>query len=250
VRSGDARRAATAAALLLVAGGLAGCVETTQQKNARATLTDARLLASKSSIKVRRTDPRVAVVKVGMVRGPGGTAVAVTLRNDGPRPISDLPVSVGVRTHRGRTLYLNAESELPYFQTHVGGLGAHAQATWVFESRRAASRGRPFARVGPPAIAIDKHLGHLPSIVASATAVRRKGSGRAVLDALVANHSDVAQSGLQVYAYAFAGDRLVAAGSRSVSSLGSGAKRAVQIALAGDPGSSRVQLQAPPANLR
>src|SRR6516162_5638342 len=128
VRSGDVRRLATAGAMLLLVGTLGGCVETTQQKNARAQLQDDRLLASRSGVQVTRRDPNVAVMNVRTLRSPAGGAIAVTLRNDGERPVSDLPVSVGVSTPAGRTTYLNRQPELPYFQTHVAGIAGKARA--------------------------------------------------------------------------------------------------------------------------
>jgi hypothetical protein len=250
VRSGDVRRYATAAALLLLAGGLAGCVETTQQKNARADLQAERLLASRSSAHVTRQDPNIAVLKVRILRNRGGVAVAVTLRNDSSSPVSDLPISVGIKTAAGRTSYLNRRPELPYFQTHIAGVAGKAQATWVFSRSRPAPNGRPFARVGSPAIVTGTDVTHLPPIASSVTSVSPRGHGRAVASAQIANRSDISQAEVEVYAYAISGDRLVAAGTAVVESLGSGAKRAVQIPLLGNPGSGVVQLQTPPTNLR
>ena len=53
-----------------------------------------------------------------------------------------------------------------------------------------------------------------------------------------------------MYAYALAGDRLVAAGTAPLDSLDSGATQAVQVPLVGKPGSSAVHLEIPPTNLR
>lgn len=250
MRSGDVRRYATAAALLLLAGGLSGCAETTQQKNARAELLDERLLASRSSMHVTRQDPSIAVLKVRILRSRGGVAVAVTLRNDSARPVSDLPISVGIKTAAGRVSYLNQRPELPYFQTHIAGVAGNAQATWVFASRRPAPNGRPFARVGSPAIVTGADVTQLPPIASSVTAVSPRGHARALASAQIANRSDISQAELEVYAYAISGDSLVAAGTATVENLRSGAKRAVQIPLLGSPGSSAVQLQTPPTNLR
>src|SRR5262249_9603147 len=150
--------------MLLLVGALGGCVETTQQKNARAQLQADRLLASRSPVHVTRPDPNVAVLKVRMLRNPAGTAIAVTLRNDGPKPVSDLPISVGVKTAAGRSFYLNRQPELAYFQPHVGAVGGKAQATWAFTSRSRAPSGRAFARVGSPAIPVNDEGTRLPAI--------------------------------------------------------------------------------------
>jgi hypothetical protein len=171
------------------------------------------------------------------------------MRNEGSKPVSDLPLNVGVKT-RGATSYLNRAPELPYFQTHIAGIAAGAQATWAFASARAAPAGRALARVGPSAIALDGGAAHLPAIASSVTSVRSRGRGLALLTATIANRSDVGQAGLEAYAYALSGERLVAAGAASIDSLGPGAKRRVQIPLVGDPGASSVHLETPPTNLR
>ena len=182
-RSGDVRRLATAGVMLALVGTLGGCVETTQQKNARAQLQDDRLLASRSSVHVTRPDPNVAVLNVRALRSPAGGAIAVTLRNDGGRPVSDLPLSVGVRTPAGHTTYLNGQPELPYFQTHIAGIGGKAEATWVFSSASPIPAGRVFVRVGAPAIPVDKAVAKLPAITSSLTSVRSTGRDRVTLGA-------------------------------------------------------------------
>jgi hypothetical protein len=235
--------------MLLLAGALVGCVETTQQKNARVQLQDDRLLASRSPVRVMRTDPGVTVLAVRILRTPAGTAIAATLRNDSARPVSDLPVSVGVQTSSGRLTYLNRQPELPYFETHVAGVAGKGQTTWVFTTARRAPAGRGFARVGVGALAVDRRVTQLPAIASSVTSVGRAGQ-RGTAAGQITNRSGVSQTGLQVYAYALSGPRLVAAGTASVGALDSGAQTAVRIPLLGDPGASALQLQTPPTNLR
>jgi hypothetical protein len=236
--------------MLLLVGALGGCVETTQQKNARAQLQDDRLLASRSSVRVSRPDPNVAVLKVRALRTPARGAIAVTLRNDGSRPVSDLPLSVGVHTPAGRTAYLNGQPELPYFQTHIGGIGGRAEATWVFSSTTPIPTGRVFVRVGAPAIPVGEAVTQLPAIASSVTAVRSREHDRATVSGQIDNHSEAPQDGLEVYAYALSGDRLVAAGNALLESVGAGAKQAVQISVLGNPGSAAVHLETPPTTLR
>jgi hypothetical protein len=236
--------------MLVLVGTLGGCVETTQQKNARAQLQDDRLLASRSSVQVTRPDPSIAVLKLRTLRSPAGGAIAVTLRNDGGRLVRDLPLSVGVYTRGGHTTYLNRQPELPYFQTHIAGIAGEAEATWVFSSASPIPAGRVFVRVGAPTIPVDKAVTQLPAIALSVTAVRSLGRGRAAVNGVIENHSEAPQDGLEVYAYALSGDRLLAAGTAPLESLGAGAKQAVRIALLGSPGSTAVHLESPPTNLR
>jgi hypothetical protein len=249
VRSGDVRLPTTAATMLLLAGALSGCVESTQQKNARAQLRDDRLLATRSAVQVTRPDRNIAVLGVRVLRSSTGTAVAVTLRNDSAKPVSDLAINVGISAPSGRTYYLNRQPELPYFQTHIGGVGAGAQATWVFSRAGAAPAGRAFARVGPASVHTSG-ASTLPSIASSVTALSAQGRAAAALGAEISNRSGVPQDALQSYAYALAGERLVAAGTAPLGSLGSGAVKALQLKLLGNPGSSAVHVETPPTNLR
>lgn len=236
--------------MLLLAASLAGCVETTQQKNARVQLQDDRLLASRSPVRVTQPAPNVTVLNVRMLRSPAGAAIAVTLRNDSSSPVSDLPVSVGVRTAAGRVAYLNRQPGLPYFQTHMAGVAARTQTTWVFTTARQAPSGNAFARVGVAAVAIDKGVTSLPVIASSVTSAHANGRRGAVVSAIVTNRSDVAQGGLEVYAYALSGERLVAAGTAGVASLEPGAKTALRIPVLGSAQSRFVHLEIPPTNLR
>jgi hypothetical protein len=236
--------------MLLLAGALTGCVETTQEKNARLQLQDDRLLASRSPVRVTSPDPNVNVLKVRTLRARSGTAVAVTLRNEGTRPVSDLPISVTVKTRSGRIAYLNGQPELAYFQTHVAGVAGSAEATWVFTTQNRAPAGAVFARVGAGVIPIDSGVTKLPMIASSVTSVRSAGSDSAIGTAQVSNRSGVAQAGLVIYAYATSGERLLTAGTASAANLGSGARTSVQIPLLGSSHPASLQLQIPPTNLR
>jgi hypothetical protein len=236
--------------MLLLAGALTGCVETTQEKNARLQLQDDRLLASRSPVRVTSPDPNVGVLNVRTLRAPAGTAVAVTLRNEGTKPVSDLPISVAVKTRSGRIVYLNGQPELAYFQTHVAALAAGAETTWVFTTHSRAPAGALFARVGASAIPVDGGVTRLPAISSSVTSVRSAGRDSAIATAQVSNRSGVAQAGLAIYAYATSGGRLLAAGTASVANLDSGARAAVQIQLLGSSRPASLQLQIPPTNLR
>ncbi|HEV2981587.1 MAG TPA: hypothetical protein VGX51_09160 [Solirubrobacteraceae bacterium] len=236
--------------MLLLSGAIGGCVETTEQKNERAAVQDDRLLASRSAVVVTRSDPNVTVLGVSMLRGAAGAAVAVSVRNDSRNPVSDLPINVGVKTAAGKVVYLNREAELPYFQTHIGGLGAESQATWVFSTAHRAPGGRAFARVGAGTVPLAAGVRGVPAIASSVTSKRRRGDGATLLDLQLVNRSSVGQTGLELYAYALSGDRLTAAGAASVGSLGSQAKRPAQVLLLGEPGASAVRLDIPPTNLQ
>jgi hypothetical protein len=229
----------------------AGCVETTQQKSARAALVAERLLATRQAVVVTRPDASVTVAGVGLVRSAAGAAVAVVLHNDSPAPVSDLRISVGVKVRRGPAVYLNREPGLPYFETHVGAIPAGGQVTWVFAaSHPITTAGTPFANVGQSTVPISAGRGPLPAVSAAVASVPSPAAGSGVVYARVTNHSSVPQDGLTTYAYAVSHGRLIAAGLASVASLDSGSSTTLPVSLIGNAGSATVRLDAPPTGLR
>jgi hypothetical protein len=226
---------ARSAELVLALGAVllvAGC-STTQQKSARAKVQAERLLATRKQVLVRQPNPSVRVEGVTLLRGHGRTAVVVALRNDGSRPVSDLPISL--RTGGGR--YLNRRAGLGYFQTHAPAIVPGGEATWVFVTRaRVRARGVS-ARVGLQP-AVSARPARLPLLRAAPAA----GIGRAT----VTNSSGVPQYGLVVYAFARRGARLVAAGRGSLARLGPGRRATVPLSLVGSARGLTMRVQAPP----
>jgi len=244
-RSADRRRLGIVLGALVLTA-LTGC-ETTQQKSARIEVQDDRVLAAQQPVRVVRADSEISVLGVAIVRGSGHVAIAVRLRNDGARPLSDLPISVGVRTRSGRTTYLNGTANLPYFETHIGAVAPGTPTTWVFTGRGAAApAGAPFALVGAPAFTVAGTPATLPDISAALDTARAGDD----VSATITNHSGIPQYTLAVYASARAGGRVLAAGQAAVAQLDPGASATVAIPLVGDRGASSVQLDAPPTLLR
>jgi hypothetical protein len=228
-----------------------GCVETTQQKSARAALVAERLLATRQAVVVTRPDTDVTVAGVGLVRSATGAAVAVVLHNDARAPVSDLAISVGLKARRGPAVYLNRAPGLPYFETHVGAIPAGGQVTWVFAaSHPITNGGTPFADVGESTIPISAGRGPLPSVSAVLAPVPPPAARSGVVYARVTNHSSVPQVGLTTYAYAVSHGRLIAAGLASVASLDSGSSTTLPVSLIGNAGAATVGFDAPPTGLR
>jgi len=215
---------------------LTGCVPT-QRIAARARLVDARILASQNLPVVGRADPQLSVGRPVVIRGASGTAIVVSVRNDSPRVLTDLPISVGIRDRRGRPEYLNRSANLDYFSSHVAAIAPHAAVTWVFTSgRRVAPRTGAFATVGFPLF--HPSLGDgLPQVVASADGV---GS------VSVTNRSGIPQYDLPVYAVATRAGREVAAGVLSVPHLGTHGRTTVTVNLLGNSRGAALRLLALP----
>jgi hypothetical protein len=215
------RASAACAATLPFALVLTGCVST-QQIAARARLVSARTLASQIAIEVTRENPRVSVGRLTVIRSRAGTAIVVPLRNDTSNTLTDLPISVTIRTAPGN-IYLNRSANLDYFQTHVAAIAPHDSTDWVFTTGARIASGRASALVGLAQL----HPSTARSLPRLQVSSRRAGS------VTVANHSGIPQYDLQVYAVAIRAGRDVGAGRAEVTHLGSNATTTLSVTLVG-----------------
>ncbi len=228
------------AALALAA--LGGCA-TTQQKAAWLRLNSARLRASQLPVRVSGRNREIRVEHVTIVAGSGGSAVVVRLRNLTGRPVSDLPISLGLIESRGHRRYLNGSANLSYFDTHVPAIAAGRAFTWVFRTPRRLPAAAPaFAEIGSPAPVPLPRVLTLPSIRVSSAGAR---SG-AELRLLVRNASSVPQYQLPVYAFAVRRGRVVAAAVQTIGDLGAGSAANVKLKLFGDPAHATLSLESAP----
>ena len=219
---------ALAAVALLV---LSGCADSTQRKSERAELQAKRRVASREAQRVVRRSPDVHVTGVALVRDRRSSAIVVDLQSNASRPLTDVPIAVGVVGSGGRRRPLNARPGLAWFQTHVPAIAAHGRTTWVFRTRRGArAHGHPYATAGAlpqPALSSARSL---PAIEASPA-----GAAGRTARARVENASGVPQSGLQVVAVERSGGRYVAAGRAALATLAPGASATVRVRLTGRP---------------
>lgn len=262
--AGSAERAACLLGAALLAATFAGCVST-QRRNERARLTATRVVEGRRAQQVARPGREVAVTGVQVVRGGGRTAVVVSLRNDATRPLTDVPVTVGVRTAGGRAVVLNGRRGLGWFEKHLPAIAAGGRATWVFATRRPVPAGRPFARAGAPGggdvvASAATALPRVTAAVVEAAAGRAAAGGRAArgggragataravrVRVAVANDSDVPQAAVQVYALARDGGRWVAAGRATVRALEERGRATVAVPLAGATGRGELRVHAIP----
>lgn len=217
-------RMLTAPAAILLVTGLTGCV-TTQQESARLGLVAARTIASSHSVLVTRGNPKIRVTGIWRV---GSGALVVGLRNLAERPLTDLPISIGVATLRDRNVYLNRAPNLDYFSTHVVAIGPGATVNWVFAATHKIALGRPFALVGNAGSPPTPDVETLPEIQVSAL-----GSTRRTLRVSVVNRSQIPQYNLPVYVTAARGGRLVGAGTAIVTHIGTLGRTVLNLKLLG-----------------
>jgi hypothetical protein len=251
--SGTHRRAPAAVATTAVLAGaavLAGC-STTQQEAARLQLNAARIRASEQPTVVTVPGQAVDVTRVARLVAGSGTAFVVQVRNSGPQPVSDLPISVGVRVPSKRPIYVNRQSpaEFSYFAAHLPLVAAGATLTWVYTTdRRLPAHARPFALVGGTPSNTAPRATPLPVIRASAVTPASAASvtGGSPLAVSLRNLSSVPQYQLQIYAVAERAGRYVAAGSFTVPHLGSNATRTLKLPILGPIDHARLQIEAAP----
>jgi hypothetical protein len=251
------RRRAVAATGAVVA--LAGC-STTQDEAARLQLNSARIRASEVPTRVTLPGQAVLVARVALIAGGGKTAFIVRVRNAGDAPVSDLPISVGVRAGGKAPVYVNATSQslYSYFDAHLPVVAAGASVTWIYTTdRHLPAHAKPFAMVGDKPSPPAPVPGRLPVIEASARPLGRPltasshGTARASQLAIALhNLSGVPQYQLQVYAFAQRAGHYVAAANLTVTHLGSDASRVLKLGVLGSPDHSRLQVEALPTIFR
>lgn len=213
----------------LAAPALAGCADSTQLRNDRAELSARRDVASRERQRVTQRNPQVRVAEATRVSDARSTAIVVELRSSAAAPLTDVPITVGVRRRDGRRTPLNDRPGLDWFQTHVAAIPARGTATWVFRTRRPVPAGRPFAVAGvlpEPALSA---AGSLPAVRVAPQPATVPGVARV----RVTNASKVPQDALQVYAVRRRGGRSVAAGRTAVARLAPGRKATVTMRLTG-----------------
>jgi hypothetical protein len=239
---------------LVLAGVLAAC-NTTQQTAARIRLDSARQNAEHRTLDVKPANPDVRVLGTKILRGPKESAVVVSLRNTGKKPVNDLPLEVGVREDDGSKVVLN-EHPLSYFQGHAPSMAPGEETTWVFTSKNKAKNGigpakSAFAKVGVPPKHPIATVSEMPLPKIRVTGVKSSSTGKGkkrttTVRAEVENDAGFPQYSLAIYAWAKRGDRYVAAGRTSLGGLDKGKKTTVKLTLIGDPGSAEIHLDAPP----
>ena len=239
-------RALLAPAILPAAIVASGCV-TTQRIAARARLVDTRVRLSHEATRVVRQNPDAEVTHVELVRTATSTAVVTTLVNESSNTLTDIPISVGVRATNGRPDYLNDDTDLDFFATHVPVLRPHVPTVWLMTTtRRIPPYTRPFATVGFPAgpPAAPRALPHIEVAVLGNGPQPHRELGLSIL-----NRSSIPQYDLPVYVVATQAGRDVAAGLGFLAHLGTHGAARLSVRLIGDPRRAVIEASANPTIL-
>ncbi len=227
----------------VVTVGVAGC-SSTEQESARIGREARQLSAAPGALTLGATNRAVRVSDVTLLSSAGRTAVAAKLTNISSRPQANLPLALTVTGKDSKVLYSNSVTGLEASLQHLGVLRAHQSAWWVDDqvlTSQPASRAK--LRVGTG----SSHAHSARATLATSVVKVSQQSGLSVLGASVTNHSATAQGNVAVFAVAFRGGRVEAAGRAVVAALGAHASTSVQVFLVGDPAGAKIELGAVPA---
>ena len=239
--------ASVALPLLLAAGALiaAGC-ESTQDTSARLSKTGGAATKEKG-LAVRSQSKDVKVTGTAVLADPNGSAVVVELRNREARPLVKVPVAIDVGDGR-RSIFKNDAPGLAPSLVGVSVLPPRASIAWVNDQILGQGRPRSVkAKVGADAGGAPAQLPRIE--VGPPSLVRDPTSGLAA-EGRITNRSKLLQRELTLFAVARKGGRIVAAGRGQVERLKPDRTVGYQIFFIGNPRGARIEIAAPPTNLR
>jgi hypothetical protein len=242
---GTLARVLTPLAVLVLALALTGC-ETNEERHAALVREDklARRAPAAQGLLVTRRSPYVKVLATTVLHDENGTAAVVTLRNDSPLALREVPVSIALHEAHGGTLYSNDQPGLSPPLTHAPLLLPGQSFRWIDD--QIPGDGAPGAltvRVGEAPTA----PGSPPRIAVSAMHIIEDPANGVGAEGTVINHSTVTQQELVVFAVALRGGRVVAAGRAVLPDAPAGASTPFQVFFIGNPQGAVLQASAPPS---
>jgi hypothetical protein len=234
------RASILSAVLVTIALVGTGC-ESTQEKSAMLEKAAHHTRLAERGLSVVRQSTDVSVLGTVLVHDSEGAAAVVTLRNDSPRALRDVPIAITVKNASGSTIFQNDAPGLEAALTSLGSLPAHGVASWVDD--QVPATGAPAsvtAIVGEPPAA----SGLLP-LVEVAGIHPSEESGSATAAGTVHNRSNITQQSLVVYVVARRGGGIVAAGRAILPEVAPGASVPFQAFLVGSSHGASLQVTAP-----
>lgn len=237
------RRAATCLALAGLALGAAGCTST-QDKAAALQAQGAGAIDTKT-VAVGKTNPDIEVVRDHVVQDENGTAVVLELRNTSKTRYAEVPVIIDVQGEGGASLYRNDIEGLERSVQQYAVLRPERDAIWVNDVVTAAEKPAGVtAEIGAGTVLDTEE----PRLTIQNRELRDDVDG-ATLTGFIANKSDVPQKDVVVYAAAYDGNKVVAAGRAMVPTVKAKARTRFNVLFIGDPTGARIELDVPPTVL-
>jgi hypothetical protein len=230
--------------LTALAVALSGC-ETTAEKSAKLEKAAKHVtLNAQQGLTIAHPSKLIKVTGATLVHGSEGTAAVITLRNNSPRSLSQVPISIALKDAKGATLYSNGTPGLAKTLTTLAMLPAHGEGVWIDDQIPRAVNGSVTTEVGEG----TPVSGSAPRLTLSGARSADEPNG-ATVEGTISNGSKTAQSELVIYAIARSGSRILAAGRAVLASLEPGASAPFQIFFIGSPKGGQLKLSAPPTSL-
>jgi hypothetical protein len=232
------------AAFVLIALTLTGC-ETTAEKSAKLERTAKSAAAVRPAAQVPSVTRRSADVRVlgaTLLRSSEGGAAAVTLRNDSPRTLKEVPIAITLKDAGGHSVFQSDVAGSEPALVAVPSIPARGELTWVDDQLPKSTATSVSVRVGEaPAVS-----GKAPPIAVTGARVEEEATNGPTATGTVSNHSRTAQLHLVVFAVARRGGRIVAAGRAVLPELAGGASAPFHAFFVGDPRGAQLEASAPP----
>jgi hypothetical protein len=236
-----------AAALIVVALTLTGC-ETNEERSAQLKRQDklAHPAAVQTGLVVKRESPDVKVLATTVLHDENGIAAVVSLRNDSPHPLRDVPISITLREPGGGTLYQNDAPGLSPPLTHAPLLMPGQSFEWIDDQIPGSGTPGPLSvRVGEaPTVSTSP-----PSIAVTGVHIIEDPTNGVGAEGTVINRSPVAQQELVVFAVGLRGGRIVAAGRAVLPNAPAKSATPFQVFFIGNPKGATLQVSAPATTL-
>lgn len=233
------------AALVLAALLLAGC-ETTQEKSAQLERTAKHRIAAQQTLSITKPSVYVKVLGAQILHDSGGTAAVLTLRNSGPKPLSDVPIAITVHASNGKVIFQNNAPGLESALTSVALLEPGAQTIWIDDQVQVSEAPGGVSTVIGEGSAVSSPP---PRLSVSNIASVEGAGGVPAAAGTVHNESAVAQRSLVVYGVARRGGRIVGAGRGILPELAPHQSSKVEIYFAGQIQGAKLEMSAPPSTL-
>lgn len=243
-------------ARLLIAAALLGCVVsllslggcTTTQERSASLAQDAADAAEAKKFKVGKTNGDVEAASVTRLEGEGAAAVVVRVVNDTKATQVAVPIGLDLYDDSKASLYTNRVDGLePALNTLA--VVPPGESWWVNNQVPADEPARIRVRIGTSKVA--EAPAKLPEIEVTEDLKIGEDVGVITGSGTVSNPSTVDQSRLTIYAVAFKGEKVVAAGRAVIDRLPAKTKKPAKfnVYFTGDPRGAELRVFAPPTTL-
>lgn len=239
-------RAAAAFGVVGALLALGGC--TTTQDRSAALAKDASEAAEAKKFKVGKTNGEVEAASVTRLQGEGAAAIVVRVKNPTNATQVTVPIGLDLYDKAKASLYTNRVDGLEPALNNLAVVPP-GESWWVNNQVPADKPARTRVRIGTSKVATVPPK--LPEIEVSEDLEIGEDVGVITGSGTVSNRSAVDQVRLTIYAVAFKGGKVVAAGRAVIDRLPANTKKPAKfnVYFTGDPRGAKLRVFAPPSTL-